>query len=99
MGPWATANYCRAGIKSLRGTLPLARAWTITSGPGLLVMAEAYSSIANTSHRPGNSMLLSTCAVVALGDVDSPKNLTRLACRVKDCADLLAEKFRRQEKN
>ncbi len=20
MGPWATANYCRAGIKSLRGT-------------------------------------------------------------------------------
>ncbi len=21
MGPWATANYCRAGIKSLRGTL------------------------------------------------------------------------------
>ncbi len=23
MGPWATANYCRAGIKSLRGTTPL----------------------------------------------------------------------------
>jgi hypothetical protein len=21
LGPWATANYCRAGIKSLRGTL------------------------------------------------------------------------------
>ncbi len=21
MGPWATANYCRAGIKSLRGTV------------------------------------------------------------------------------
>ncbi len=21
MGPWATANYCRAGIKSLRGTI------------------------------------------------------------------------------
>ncbi len=23
MGPWATANYCRAGIKSLRGTVCL----------------------------------------------------------------------------
>ncbi len=23
MGPWATANYCRAGIKSLRGTVTL----------------------------------------------------------------------------
>jgi hypothetical protein len=45
-------------------------------------------------------MLLSTCAGVALGDVDSPMNLTRLACRVKDCADFLAEKFGRflQEK-
>jgi hypothetical protein len=21
LGPWATANYCRAGIKSLRGTI------------------------------------------------------------------------------
>jgi hypothetical protein len=21
LGPWATANYCRAGIKSLRGTV------------------------------------------------------------------------------
>jgi hypothetical protein len=23
LGPWATANYCRAGIKSLRGTVGL----------------------------------------------------------------------------
>jgi hypothetical protein len=81
-------------------SLPLARAWTVTSVPGLLAMAEAYSSVANTSHRPGNCMLLSTCAGVALGDIDSPKNLTILECGVKDCADFLAENFGRflQEK-
>ena len=29
MGPWATANYCRAGIKSLHGTVPTNEKWPI----------------------------------------------------------------------
>jgi hypothetical protein len=29
LGPWATANYCRAGIKSLRGTLFIFRKYVI----------------------------------------------------------------------
>ncbi len=34
MGPWATANYCRAGIKSLRGTLGLSG--MVSTVPGYL---------------------------------------------------------------